>query len=389
MVREKKRLRAQAAKSVDRAPVPCPYASAFRTPATPRKESVGSVHFGASQNAAPQSLMDSPLANPKTIASAATNTAEDVWVNCDSCKKWRKMPLGSEIDTAKSFVCMLNNITCETPEEVCAEEKFVYYNDADNGGLQRRLTTTPTMGEILSITTTPTMRGTIKVQRVGGVMCTEFNPGMWHKTNSLKCLLDGFASKEIISVDTKDGCKPMPFFTVNNKAFSHIQVHDPEQFYSLLCHYVTRSCLYMNKRQFSERPDGRIFNLFNDLGFKSRAENFLPAKSIKGKKVCMWVCARACVSFKHIDVRVCMRMLMGGVCARRMCTGGIWRHGMWERRLDRHLPNVPKIYSPGPPPVPPSARRRGASQSCRAPSGYIPIKDERNRAAAGMNRRFV
>mmetsp|Transcript_71856 Transcript_71856/g.116526 ORF Transcript_71856/g.116526 Transcript_71856/m.116526 type:complete len:353 (+) Transcript_71856:2-1060(+) len=288
MVREKKRLRAQAAKSVDRAPVPCPYASAFQTPATPRKESVGSVHFGASQNAAPQSLMDSPLANPKPIASAATNTAEDVWVNCDSCKKWRKMPLGSEIDTAKSFVCMLNNVTCETPEEVCAEEKFVYYNDTDNGGLQRRLTTTPAMGEILSITTTPTMRGTIKVQRVGGVMCTEFNPGMWHKTNSLKCLLDGFASKEIISVDTKDGCKPMPFFTVNNKAFSHIQVHDPEQFYSLLCHYVTRSCLYMNKRQFSERPDGRIFNLFNDLGFKSRAENFLPAKSIKGKKDVYW-----------------------------------------------------------------------------------------------------
>ena len=264
MVREKRRLRAQAAKSVDRAPVPCPYTSAFQTPATPRKESVGSVHFGSSQNAAPKSLMDSPLANPKTIASAATNTAEDVRVNCDS-KKWRKMPLGSQIDTAK----------------------------------------------------------TIKVQRVGGVICTKFNPGMWQKTNSLKCLLDGCASKEIISVDTKDGCKPMPFFTVNNKAFSHIQVHDPEQFYSLLCYYVTRSCLYMNKCHCSERPDGRIFNLFNDLGFKSRAENFLPAKSIKGKKVCMWVCTRACVSFEHIDVRVCMQMLMGGVCARRMCTGGI------------------------------------------------------------------
>lgn len=56
---------------------------------------------------------------------------EEVWVGCDGCSKWRKVPHGFSFDKSKSFFChMLRDITCDTPEEEWDDqEEFV--DDAD------------------------------------------------------------------------------------------------------------------------------------------------------------------------------------------------------------------------------------------------------------------
>jgi hypothetical protein len=56
---------------------------------------------------------------------------DDVWVGCDQCSKWRKVPRGFEFDRSKSFYChMLAETTCETPEEEWDEEEE-FIDDAD------------------------------------------------------------------------------------------------------------------------------------------------------------------------------------------------------------------------------------------------------------------
>jgi hypothetical protein len=52
---------------------------------------------------------------------------EDVWVACDSCDKWRKVPDGFGFDHDKSFFWyMLTDTICATPEEEWGdEEEFV------------------------------------------------------------------------------------------------------------------------------------------------------------------------------------------------------------------------------------------------------------------------
>jgi hypothetical protein len=56
---------------------------------------------------------------------------EEVWVGCDGCSKWRKVPHGFSFDKSKSFFChMLRDTTCVTPEEEWDDqEEFV--DDAD------------------------------------------------------------------------------------------------------------------------------------------------------------------------------------------------------------------------------------------------------------------
>jgi hypothetical protein len=56
---------------------------------------------------------------------------EEVWVGCDGCSKWRKVPHGFSFDKSKSFFChMLRDTTCDTPEEEWDDqEEFV--DDAD------------------------------------------------------------------------------------------------------------------------------------------------------------------------------------------------------------------------------------------------------------------
>jgi hypothetical protein len=64
-------------------------------------------------------------------SSDKSGVEEDVWVGCDSCSKWRKVPRGFELDKDKSFFCyMLKDTTCATPEEEWGDdEEFV--DDAD------------------------------------------------------------------------------------------------------------------------------------------------------------------------------------------------------------------------------------------------------------------
>lgn len=52
---------------------------------------------------------------------------EEVWVGCDGCSKWRKVPHGFSFDKSKSFFChMLRDTTCDTPEEEWDDqEEFV------------------------------------------------------------------------------------------------------------------------------------------------------------------------------------------------------------------------------------------------------------------------
>ena len=56
---------------------------------------------------------------------------EEIWIGCDECSKWRKVPHGFEFDKDKSFFCnMLADTTCETPEEEWDDdEDFVDQDD--------------------------------------------------------------------------------------------------------------------------------------------------------------------------------------------------------------------------------------------------------------------
>jgi len=64
-------------------------------------------------------------------SSDKSGVEEEVWVGCDECSKWRKVPHGFAFDKSKSFFChMLRDTTCETPEEEWdTAEEFV--DDAD------------------------------------------------------------------------------------------------------------------------------------------------------------------------------------------------------------------------------------------------------------------
>ena len=64
-------------------------------------------------------------------SSSDKSGVEDVWVGCDMCSKWRKVPRGFEFDRDKSFYChMLIGTTCDTPEEEWDEEEE-FVDDAD------------------------------------------------------------------------------------------------------------------------------------------------------------------------------------------------------------------------------------------------------------------
>jgi len=50
--------------------------------------------------------------------SSSSEEDTNVWVGCDSCSKWRRVPRGVEIDMDASFVCtMLPRVSCSVPEE--------------------------------------------------------------------------------------------------------------------------------------------------------------------------------------------------------------------------------------------------------------------------------
>jgi len=50
--------------------------------------------------------------------SSSSDEDPDVWVGCDSCSKWRRLPRGVEIDIDANFICtMLPRGSCSTPEE--------------------------------------------------------------------------------------------------------------------------------------------------------------------------------------------------------------------------------------------------------------------------------
>ena len=153
-----------------------------------------------------------------------------LWGQCDICDKWRTLPTGFEVPSM--FVCsMICNMTCKIPEE-CWEE--------------------------------------IEVLEFEGLLCTEFQDGLWRKTNSLKVLLEGFESKGLVRLHHGVDAQPFPFFNVNGKQFSSIEVVEVRKVYETLCYYIRGSPIYVNHRgHHSTCPDGRAFNLFNDLGFKS------------------------------------------------------------------------------------------------------------------------
>jgi len=153
-----------------------------------------------------------------------------LWGQCDICDKWRTLPTGFEVPS--KFVCnMVCNMTCKIPEE-CWQE--------------------------------------IEVLEFEGLLCTEFHDGLWRKTNSLKVLLEGFESKGLVRLHHDLDAQTFPFFNVNGKHFSRIEVVEVRKVYETLCHYIRGSPIYVNQRgHHSTCPDGRVFNLFNDLGFKS------------------------------------------------------------------------------------------------------------------------
>jgi hypothetical protein len=67
----------------------------------------------------------------KHLGDEDSDPSEEVWVGCDACSKWRKVPQGFEFDKNKSFFChMLSDTTCETPEEEWDEEEE-FVDDAD------------------------------------------------------------------------------------------------------------------------------------------------------------------------------------------------------------------------------------------------------------------
>jgi len=56
-------------------------------------------------------------------SSEAEEEQEQVWVGCDDCSKWRRVPPGVEINVDDKFVCtMLPGMTCEVAEEEWDEE---------------------------------------------------------------------------------------------------------------------------------------------------------------------------------------------------------------------------------------------------------------------------
>ena len=127
------------------------------------------------------------------------------------------------------------------------------------------------------------------------LLCTQFNTGLWNKTNSLKVLLDGLATQGLVrpvlscpttcdkSLLRQTTEEPFPFFRVNGQDFSHLEVLDPHCVYDFLCAYITASPLFASKGRCSQNPDGRLYNLFNDLGFLSRSFQPPPA-GLKGQK---------------------------------------------------------------------------------------------------------
>ena len=63
------------------------------------------------------------------------NGDQDVWVECDGCSKWRKVPGGFEVDKDKSFFCyMLKDTTCATPEEEWGDDEEFLMDDEGGGG---------------------------------------------------------------------------------------------------------------------------------------------------------------------------------------------------------------------------------------------------------------
>lgn len=66
--------------------------------------------------------------------------AEDTWVNCDTCGKWRKVPLRekSSIDLNKSFQCsLLSNVSCSTPEEFWEDDGWEDEQDGNSSPLPK------------------------------------------------------------------------------------------------------------------------------------------------------------------------------------------------------------------------------------------------------------
>ena len=55
----------------------------------------------------------------------ASIAEESLWVQCDSCTKWRKLPLGSNpLSHDSSWFCHLINISCSDPQEVVDERDY-------------------------------------------------------------------------------------------------------------------------------------------------------------------------------------------------------------------------------------------------------------------------
>ena len=89
-----------------------------------------------------------PKKSHHTDDSSETSVLEEVWVGCDGCSKWRKVPRGFQFDKNKSFFChMLTDTTCETPEEEWDdEEEFVDDDNVDlivDGAHYGSISTTP------------------------------------------------------------------------------------------------------------------------------------------------------------------------------------------------------------------------------------------------------
>ena len=196
---------------------------------------------------------------------------ECTWVACDECDKWRRLPAWFRVPGKdEPFVCcMITQVTCKTAEEQGEEHTGVSVAALGCGGARGRVTG-------------------VKVASVDGVLCTEFSEGMWNKTNSLKVLLEGFERKGLVAVSLDSAHHTFPFFTVNGKKFSALRVCNPDLVYETFCEYICRSPFFMKHGEFSKHPDGRLFNLFNDLGFKSKLSTQFFTENTKAKKDFYW-----------------------------------------------------------------------------------------------------
>ena len=97
------------------------------------------------------------------------------------------------------------------------------------------------------------------VLKFWGVLCTQWQSGLWNTTNSLKVLLDGLANKGLVRphLDCHTKCdkdcpanfQTFPLFRVNSKEFSHLEVLDPRRVYDFLCAYITASPVCTNNRR--------------------------------------------------------------------------------------------------------------------------------------------